>query len=451
MSIFTPMSKGWIRSLSLFVLLLALCSWHLDDGRNANTLSRAAMVAAIVEHGSLCIDAYHDLTEDKALVAGHYYSEKAPLPALIVTPFWWIANKIGWVEPGEHGLLTYGLLRLGGFICGSLPLALIILITSRRLRGTTLPIPRSWLAALPFLGSFLFVYSGSFHGHLLAALMLLVAWRLRERRNALLSAFFASGSVLCEYSLFVFPLIWLVQDALQSRWKAIGAQVLGGLPGLLFLGFMNLLVTGKPWTLPYAEVAEHVDRSGGILGLGTPSLEGFFGLLFGSFRGLFTHAPVTMLCATVALAWMWRNGLRRTMLHPLVVPSMLLVLMIAGHSMWWGGWAYGPRHLTSVAVLLLAAALPRLPDRPWVDGAFVYLSIWGILIAFAAKSTAWYSLPTDVKHPFSDLILPAVFDRSFTAMQWPVDVGFSPIMGTALFLVAFIAAMHFLRRTESKA
>ena len=445
------MSAGRVRSASFFLVVLALCSWHLDDGRNANTLSRAAMVAAIVEHGSLCIDPYQQLTEDKALVAGHFYSEKAPLTALIVAPFWYVANKLGWVEPGEHGLLTDGLLRLGGFLCGSLPLALIIVITWRRLRRTTLPIPTAWLGALPFLGSFLFVYSGSFHGHLLAALFLLTAWRLRERGNALPSALFASSAVLCEYSLFVFPLIWLVQDAWQGKWKAIGAQVFGGLPGLLFLGFMNLLVTGKPWVLPYAEVAEHVDRSGGMFGLGAPSFAGVFGLLFGSFRGLFMHAPVTILCAVVAVAWVWRSGWRRAVLHPLVLPSLLLMMMIAGHSMWWGGWAFGPRHITSVAVLLLAATLPRLPDRPWVDGAFVYLSIWGLVIAFAAKSTAWYSLPTDVKQPFNELILPAVRDRSFTTMQWPVDVGFSPIMGTTLFLVAFVVAMSFLSRTESKA
>lgn len=445
------MRQGSFQRIIAFGLVLALCSWHLDDGRNANTLSRAAMVAAIVEHGTLCIDPYHALTQDKALVEGHYYSEKAPLPALLVVPFWYVADKLGLVTPGEHGLLTNGLLRLGGFLCGSLPLTLIIFLTWRRLRRSTLPIPTYWLAVVPFLGSFLFVYSGSFHGHLLAALFLLAAWRLREHGNMLLSGGFASGAVLCEYSLFVFPLVWLLQDAVLRRWKPIGAQVFGGLPGLLLLGLLDLLVTGEPWTLPYANVAEHVDRSGGALGLGMPTMEGLFGLLFSGARGLFTHAPVTILCVLTAIAWMGRSGWRRTLLHPLVVPSLLLVLLIAGHSMWWGGWAFGPRHLTSIAVLLLAAGLPRLPDRPWADGAFVYLGLWGLVIAFAAKSTAWYSLPTGVARPFRDLILPAVRDRSFTTMQWPVGAGFSPIMGTALFLLAFLAVMHFLRRTESKA
>ena len=33
--------------LGFFLLVLALSSWHLDRGHNANTLSRAAMVAAL--------------------------------------------------------------------------------------------------------------------------------------------------------------------------------------------------------------------------------------------------------------------------------------------------------------------------------------------------------------------------------------------------------------------
>jgi hypothetical protein len=269
---------------------------------------------------------------------------------------------------------------------------------------------------------------------------------MRVKEAHLISAFLASAAVLCEYSLFVFPLVWLLQDVAQRKWRSIGAQVFGGLPGLLFLGLMNLLITGKPWSLPYADVAEHIDRSGGMLGLGMPTLEGLYGLLFSSFRGLFTHAPVTIICAVVAVAAMWRKGVKWTLFHPLVLPSLLLVLMIAGHSMWWGGWAFGPRHLTAVAVLLILAVLPKLPDRPWADGALVYLTLWGLVVSLAAKTTAWYSLPTEVKHPFREMLLPYVLDRGFTTMQWPVAVGFSPIMGTFLFAIALVLALRTMRQ-----
>ncbi|MBK9515696.1 MAG: hypothetical protein IPO05_19300 [Flavobacteriales bacterium] len=152
------------QSIVFFLLVLGLCNWHLDRGFNANTLSRAAMVAAVVEHGTLRIDAYHHLTDDKALVDGHYYSEKAPLPALLVIPFWWTAKTLGLITPGPHGLLTEDLLALGGSLCGSLPLALMILFVWTRLRDRTTVWPPATMATLPFLGSFLFVYSGSFTG-----------------------------------------------------------------------------------------------------------------------------------------------------------------------------------------------------------------------------------------------------------------------------------------------
>ncbi|HRH37977.1 MAG TPA: hypothetical protein PK760_06515 [Flavobacteriales bacterium] len=436
------------RPLVFFLLVLGLCSWHLDPSINDNTVSRAAMVAAIVEHGSLCIDPYHELTHDKALVDGHYYSEKAPLPALLVVPFWYAFHKLGWIEPKDHGLLTIGLLRLGGFICGSLPLALIITITWWRLRNTRLPLPRAWLAIVPFIGSFLFVYCGSFHGHLVAALFLLVAWLARKRDHALLSGLFASAAVLSEYSLFFFPLVWLLQDIAQRKWKLLGSMVFGGLPGFLLLGVMNLMVTGKPWVLPYANVAEHIDTTGGTFGLGATSIPALFNLLFSSYRGLFFFAPVTVLCAFVALRWMKRTGWRAALMHPLVLPSIALTLTIAGHIMWWGGWAFGPRHLTSIAVLLMAAALPRMPDRPWADGALVYLGIAGLVIGVVTKCTTWYALPSDEVHPFTHMVLPNLFSRSFTMSQWPVSAGFSPIMGTVLFGIAFLWVMRYLQRAE---
>ncbi|MBK7945771.1 MAG: hypothetical protein IPJ85_10875 [Flavobacteriales bacterium] len=360
-------------------------------------------------------------------------------------------QPLDWIEPGAHGLLTPGLLRLGGFLCGSLPLALLMLILWHRLRDTSIPLPRAWIALLPFMGSFLFVYSGTFHGHMLAALLLVVAWLMRRQGSHFLSALSASGAVLSEYSLFVFPLAWLLQDLAQRRWKPLAAQVFGGLPGLLMLLFMNLMITGSPLKLPYADVAAHIDRSGGTLGLGAPGFSALWGLLFSSYRGLFTHAPATILCALIALMAMRRNGMRWTMLHPLVLPSLALIVMIAGHSMWWGGWAFGPRHLTTIAALLLIAGLPRLPEKPWADGALVWLTAWGFIVCVSAKCTAWYSLPTDVMHPFREIIAPLVAMRAFTESQWPVLVGFSPVMGTFLFAAALLFFMRALKRSEALA
>ena len=438
--------------LGFFLLVLSLSSWHLDRGHNANTLSRAAMVAALVERHSLKIDAYHALTDDKALVDGHYYSEKAPLPALVVVPFWWLADRLHLIERGDHGLLTDDLLALGGFLCGSVPFALIITLTWLRVRERPTALPGAWMVLLPFFGSFMFVYSGSFHGHLLAALCLLHAWDRRRKGHDMLSGLLAGAAVLSEYSLFVFPLTWVVQDLVQRRWGALRALTLGGAPMVLLLMAMNAVVTGSPFTLPYSHVASHVDNSG-VFGMSVPSLEALWGLLFSFYRGLFTHAPVALLCMA---AFFMRPALRQPRTwpgHPLIIPAVLLILMMSSHSMWWGGWAFGPRHLSTLAVLILAGGLPLVPNTLWARWTSTVLCAWGLIYALAAKGTTGYSLPTQVHNPFTEMIWPGVLAKSFTSMQWTSPLGFSGAMGMALFLVALFAALRWtghLHPTDTK-
>lgn len=433
-----------------FLAMLGLCSWHLDGMRNDNTVSRAAMVAAIVGEHRLCIDSYHRLTNDKALVAGHYFSEKAPLPALLVVPFLYAADTLHLITPGEHGLLTDGLLRLGGFLCGSVPLAIIITMLWWRLRQRPTALSPVVLASLPFFGSFLFVYSGSFHGHLLAALFILIAWRQRLAGATLRTGVFAAAAVLCEYSLFVFPLAWLVQDATQRNWTAARNAIIGGVPGVVVLLLMNSSITGSALVLPYSSVAGQVD-AGRTFGLAYPTLEALIGLLISNYRGLFAFAPVTILCL---FAWFLLHdgrGLRGLLLHALFLPCIALVLMIASHSMWWGGWAFGPRHLTSVAVLVLFGGIMKLPARGWVKWPFTLLAGWGLIIAFAAKNTAWYGMPTGEQHPLHGVIMPAVRGARWTDLQWPVAVGLSPAMGVFLFVLTFVLAMRLLKRADASA
>src|SRR5690606_15200504 len=101
---------------------------------------------------------------------------------------------------------------------------------------------------------------------------------------------------------------------------------------------MNLSITGDPLALPYSNVTEHADATR-FYGLAFPSLEALIGLSIGTFRGMFIFAPVTLLCAIAIFLRMKNMHLRSILLHPLVIPSFLLVLMIASHSMWWGGWS----------------------------------------------------------------------------------------------------------------
>jgi len=420
----------------------------LDDSLGDNTASRVAMVVAVVQNGTLCIDPYEGLTKDKALVDGHYYSEKAPLPALFVVPFYWMARTTGLIVDGTSGQLPNGLVPLSGFLCGSIPFALLVLLAYRRSRSrASFPWPMT-VSAVAFFGSFLFVYSGTSFGHLPAALCTVLAWLARERQRPVISAVWISAAVLCEYSLIVFPLIWLLQDVMRSRWSVVLLTCIGGLPGVVLLLILNNAITGDPFALPYSQVASYGEQRG-VLGIVAPGWRALIGLLWGPYRGLFWYAPLTVL-AIIAIT-RGQRSLKQWLMHPLVVPSLLLFVMISAHTMWWGGWAFGPRHITVIAALLLIAGLPKIPDLGWARWGFAVLGTLGLALAIAAKNTVWGAMPSDVAEPIGNILLPALRAGNWTGHQWPVMVGLSPGAASLTFLLIFgLALFLFIRLDRSR-
>jgi hypothetical protein len=443
-----------MRSAVFLVLLLLVCSWHLDHGANDNTMSRAAAVASLVDRGTLEITPIHEATKDKAVVDGRYYSDKAPLPVLLVWPFHALMVRLGLVEHSAMGSLVPGLLRLGGFLCGSVALVLIIALVYRDIRthGASLPLPAAWLATLPFLGSFLFVYSGSFFAHLLGALFILLAWTAFERGRWWWCGLWGGAAVLCEFPLAVFPVWWALEVAFRA-WRerqgprALYMLVLGGLPALVVLVVVNLAITGEPFTLAYAHEAHYTFMDKGY-GTGMPSWEAITGLTVSSYRGLFVFMPAAAI-ALVAIATAHLLGV------PLVpraaaVPMLLCTLVIAGYGMWWGGWAYGPRHLAAVATLLMLFGTRALAGMRRSRWPLLIAGAIGMVMAFGAKSTVWYSFPTEVRSPMRVEVWPRIASLDLTSMQWPVLLGLSPAASTVLFLLLVAGMFLFTARTNTR-
>ncbi|HMQ77011.1 MAG TPA: hypothetical protein PKE21_13170 [Flavobacteriales bacterium] len=435
-----------MRPLPFLLLMLLLCGWHLDRGPNDNTMSRAAMVAALVEHGSLCIDPYHMHTQDKSLIDGHHYSDKAPLPALLVAPVYAALVAAGAVAPGPDGLLTPQLLMLGGLLCGSVPLALIITLCWMRLRRQATALSPVLLAALPFLGSFLFVYSGSFNAHLLGALFALLALIAVEDDRPFVAGLWCGCAVLCEYPLAVLAGWWALrplwgEGAWHHRMRSSLRFIAGGLPAAVLLLVYNTLLTGSPFSIGYEHEA-HYTFMHDSYGLALPSLSALWGLTFSGYRGLFVHMPV-LLAGLLA----WGLSTRRTAsfrYDPVLPATLLLLLVIASYRMWWGGWALGPRHLSAAAVLLAWRWLPLVSEHRWLRPPVGVLGAFGLFVAVAAKCTVWYSFPTEVRHPLRDRLWPALRDGGWTDMQVPVAFGLSPAASSAAFVVLLITVMAVL-------
>src|ERR671933_1832665 len=73
------------RRLLIGVLLLGSYAYFYQGG-GWNQNSRLDLSRALVERGTLQIDAYADNTGDKAVFDGHAYSDKAPGQALAAVP-----------------------------------------------------------------------------------------------------------------------------------------------------------------------------------------------------------------------------------------------------------------------------------------------------------------------------------------------------------------------------
>jgi hypothetical protein len=418
----------------------------LDQGANDNTMARAASVASMVDRGTLEITPIHELTGDKALVNGRYFSDKAPLPTFVVLPFHALAVWSGLITPGDNGTIGPALLRLGGFISGSIPLALIITLLwlDLRERSDILPLNPALLATLPLFGSFLFVYSGSFYNHLPGALFALLAARAVHQEKPLLVGLWSGCAFLCESVLLLLPALWGAQWLLQKRWKTLLPLAVGLLPAMIATIAHNLAVTGHPLVFPNAYAANYDAMHTGY-GFGTWQPEAFLGMLVTDYRGLLFYMPILVLGL-----WTLPRSMRASELlrDPFVLPSLLLVAAFITHATWWGGWTYGPRYIMAPALLLAVAVLLRAKNDALHRWSVIALSTFGMLCAFASKSTIWYSFPTGVQHPLLTEVWPRIAKGEWTNMQWPVLLGLSPGIATGLFIVIFVAGLYTLVRID---
>lgn len=423
-----------------FLINTFLCAWHLDHARNDNSVSRAATVAALVGEGTVCIDAYADGLGDKAVINGHEYSDKAPLPPFLVAPVYSLLVQTGLLHITEGNLLNGGLLRLGGLLCASIPLALIMtLLWLRVVRSKERKLPAFLLAALPIYGSFLFVYSGTFYSHVLGALFILLGYRSLTTQRGFEAGLFCGAAVLTEYTLAIFPVFWVVRSFLLQEKRTTLGMIKGGLlPAALLLGY-NTLTTGSPLDFAYRHVPEYAFMQEGM-GLGLPSIKALWGLTFSPYRGLFIYAPWVLI---VILYWL-RTEQARSFLKDPVLPVVLIhFLVIAGYSMWWGGWAYGPRHLAASAVLLCYVGVPKIALSTKWSYMLVIASTIGFILALAAKSTLWYDLPTDITSPLTSLIMPNLMNGDFSDRYWIIDtLTISKKTATVLYIPLFILGCY---------
>lgn len=456
---------------AFFVANLALSSYFLDIWTTPNPVSRALPVLTLWEDGTYRIDEYASRTLDKSKVGEHFYTDKAPLPTLLAVPLYALLRLAGmpasddrtgmqfpvyaWRVPGvSDGRALFfprltPVLVLGSFAFGSLPFALIVVMSFVFLRRVTASPGLVVFTMLAFYGSFVFVYAGTFFSHVFAGFLLLSSFLLLRRSRYFLAGLLLGLCFLSEYPVLIAAPIWAALLILEQRHARGALRLLAGVaPSVAAIMLYNAVLTGSPFTMLNAYHAFGAfEALGHHYGFAHPTLQSLWGLSLSGSMGLLVFAPVLAVIAWYAIKSAFRDKsfLKRAAGDPGVAFYAGYFLLISSFFTWWGGWSYGPRYLVVMAVPLMFQGMewiarfrPNLLICSLVTGA-------GLASAWLAKATLVYMVPdlflrdADYSNTVTSILIPEFARGHFNANNLPtMYLGASPAVGVWLWPLAFV-------------
>jgi hypothetical protein len=390
------------------VLLISYAYFYQGGGWNQN--SRFDLVRAVIERGTLRIDAYHENTEDKAFANGHYYSDKAPGLALLAIPIAQAARPLlraARVDPTS----AQGLVAMSYFVtifAVALPMAAacaaLFLIALQLGCGAN---AAAFGALALGLATPMWAYSTLFWGHSLAGACLVFgfAFALRLRRiqsharDVLLGlavGLTAGWATVTEYPaapaaiiIAVLALALVCKDGPARRWRTSAGIVIGASACIAVLFIYQFLVFGSAFqpSYSYYPAGAFPWMKRGYMGVTYPRIDVALKLVFGCRRGLLFVAPAA-LAAPFGLRWLGKQPSSRPAAAAAAAIAAYYFLFNSSIIAWTGGWSYGPRYLAPGLPLLcvgLAAAWSRA--RPFCRSLLALAAAFGGIFCLMAVST----------------------------------------------------------------
>jgi 4-amino-4-deoxy-L-arabinose transferase-like glycosyltransferase len=406
-------------------LFISYAYFYQAGGWNQN--SRFDLVRAMLERGTLRIDAYAQNTGDKATFDGHVYSDKAPGQALASVPAVAAGAALIRATGGDPTSdVSLALLAYVATIWASgVPTVIAAIAVAYSARRLGASLDGALVAALGLgLGSPAWVYASLLWGHALAAGCLAAAFAgaiaLREsgsqRRDTWLSLLVGAAcgwAVVTEYPAgpaAIFIGVLAVVHSLRGGWRrarmVASISIATGLIAILLLATYNALAFGSPFQVGYAGVQGFGGMSEGIFGVTFPRRTVLEALVFGSFRGLVPLAPAS-LPGLVGLALLFRERTHRAAALTAAAIVVYYFLFNASYYYWSGGFSYGPRHVGAALPFMFVGLGYLWTVASGVLRALILvLLVWGIALSLMAVSTI-VMLPEDVASPITHLVVPA--------------------------------------------
>jgi len=371
------------------------CVQHAKPGWNVN--SRLGLTYAVVDRGSLSIDATHDDpvagTGDKAFFEGHYYSDKSPALSFLAAPFYALAKPfLPGADPAaryraaEHWCTAWTVGLLGAVAAVLFYRAMCLFGAARR--------EALILTALLFWGTNLGGYTSLFYAYLPATACMLGAYTLGL--SARVSAGGAVGrgraaAIGCLISLagffeFTFGLAGLVLLALsfatlQPRSRFVWV-VAGAVPPVALLLAYDFAIFGTP-ALAYAHESQDAFREGmsrGVMGIGRPDPTVLYYITIHPYKGIFFYSPFLLFFFVGSLRA--RSFLARWR-PDWIAAWVVLIGYLAFNScyyMWWGGWSMGPRHVIGMLPFLFLPILAAMRQSTALRGAVLATGVVAVLL-----------------------------------------------------------------------
>jgi hypothetical protein len=384
------------------VVLFSCAYFYSAGGWNQNT--RFDLVRAIVEQGTIRIDAYHENSGDKALANGHVYADKAPGASFAAVPPVWLVRAVvaltGRSTSGDATVIWLSYVATAA--AGAVPVAIVALCVFLLARRMGASDDRAAIAALiTTLGTPLWAYATVLWGHALTACCLMVAFvaadLLRDdvddpKRDIALGGgvgLAAGWAVVTEFpaaipaailAALVTLTVWRQGGARRAR--VLGALAAGAVACAAVLMIYQWAAFGSPFHLGYASEESPELLQAGFFGITVPNADVMGELLWGSYRGLLPLAPA--LIVTPVGFWMaWRSPMKWT-IAAVAICVVYYFLLNSAYEHWEGGWSYGPRQVGAILGCLGLGVIPVLMR----GGTFVRAVV--VALAWAAR---WWRSP----------------------------------------------------------
>ncbi|MEA2489408.1 MAG: hypothetical protein QOH21_1200, partial [Acidobacteriota bacterium] len=304
-------------AVGLFFVVFVAYAWFFGGGgwnQNANF----DLTRAIVERGTISIDAYAGNTGDVSRYGGHVYSNKPPgLSLLGVIPYalvYGIERMCG-VNVDDPLVLIVNQWLLTVAICATSGAGITVAIFAygRRRVGAS-ALAAVCVALLVAFGTYLFSWSTLFFMHVPNALLLFLAFVL-AREKPMTAGVCAGAATVCNYVSAPAALVLLLFAAFGGG-SAGGARramrfVLGSAPFAVVLMAYQAVAFGSPFRTSVENTDPAFLEQGALFGvLHLPRADVVAEILFGRYRGLFYLSPVLLVAIAGVVVMLFRRRLR---------------------------------------------------------------------------------------------------------------------------------------------